>query len=63
MLSDEVGFDVDNSDITLTKGASGTVCVKILDLQPSDIYPMANIPLTISINTISTGTLYMHKIT
>ena len=61
LLPDKVGSAVDDSDIMLAKGASGNVCVKILDLQPSDIYPMTNIPLSISPSNTSAGIVCMHN--
>ena len=61
LLPDKVGFAVDDSDITLIEGASRNVCVKILDLQPSDIYPMTNIPLSISTSNISAGIVCTHN--
>ena len=58
---DKVGFAVDDSDVMLTEGASRNICVKILDLQPSDIYPMINIPLSISTSNLSAGIVRMHN--
>ena len=57
IFMDAVNVGFVNSTATIAEETSGLLCVSILDVEQSDVYPTLEIPLVVSVLNLSSGLL------